>query len=351
MGRSSSTRQQHSLLGLGGESVARSKFLLFGLCAGLVVVVQVVQTKVRLTPSHAHHALPSPSSRHDASRRRPDPLHAYDYHIQCKMGSSLSHPSHGSGRAQALLQHAQPPLKAPFGEDEQGPEARTKPREPDTSRLPRRAEQDVRSPSQPWPKPLSAVETAFWVEVLGNYTETAPPRRKQKAGRETPKPVNIQEWVEQGHCKHADMYLGLILDRLRPWSQGGISQRMIEEAVRLGKERTNLGSLLYQIVDGDVYAKAEGNNLDIDVYARLFLDVLQVLKLPNMEFGVFTGRDLPVMLRHEVHPIFAYASAEAFSEMLVPCPWYILPLVEEVGLRPKGWKPLDLEGFRAREGK
>jgi len=53
----------------------------------------------------------------------------------------------------------------------------------------------------------------------------------------------------------------------------------------------------------------------------------------------------------EVHPIFAYASAEAFSEMLVPCPWYILPLVEEVGLRRKGWRPLDLEGFRAREGK
>lgn len=63
MGRSSTaagTRQPRSLLGLGSESVVRSKFLLFGLCAGLVVVGQVLLPKVRLRPPHAHACLPLP---------------------------------------------------------------------------------------------------------------------------------------------------------------------------------------------------------------------------------------------------------------------------------------------------
>lgn len=65
------------------------------------------------------------------------------------------------------------------------------------------------------------------------------------------RPVNIKEWVEQGKCEHVDMYLAQILDRLQPWSNGGISRGMIEEAVRKGRERTNnFGGLHYQVGTG-----------------------------------------------------------------------------------------------------
>lgn len=42
------TARHHTLLGLGGDNAARRKFLLFGLCGALVVVVQIMLTKVRL---------------------------------------------------------------------------------------------------------------------------------------------------------------------------------------------------------------------------------------------------------------------------------------------------------------
>ena len=150
-------------------------------------------------------------------------------------------------------------------------------------------------PDQPWPKPLSPSELAHWLDVLGNYTEEAPaPAKKGSAppkgmyvcigcnvpsvgcivpanvdppplqqsinsdrrGAENPLghlpaaeggPVNIKRWVEQGKCKHADKYLGQILDRLRVWSNGGISQGMIEDAVRVGRERSGFAGLHYQV--------------------------------------------------------------------------------------------------------
>lgn len=88
-------------------------------------------------------------------------------------------------------------------------------------------------------------------------------------------PVNIKEWVGQGKCKHADLYLAQILDRLQPWSNGGISRGMIENAARKGEERSNFGGLHYQIVDGNVYARSEGNNYWVEFYAGLFANTLR----------------------------------------------------------------------------
>lgn len=159
----------------------------------------------------------------------------------------------------------------------------------------------VRTPEQPWPKPLSPAELAHWLDVLGNYTEAAPAGSKKGAapndmyvrlspafcaffntphhmkmhrrayrpalppqshtpsdtrGVENPLghlhaskdgPVNIKRWVEQGKCKHADKYLAQILDRLRVWSNGGISRGMIEEAVRVGRDRSGFAALHYQV--------------------------------------------------------------------------------------------------------
>jgi hypothetical protein len=50
--------------------------------------------------------------------------------------------------------------------------------------------------------------------------------------------------------------------------------------------------------------------------------------------------------------MFAYASGDAFTEMLVPCTWYVLPLAASVAQeQEKGWAPLGLEAFKARAGK
>ena len=163
-------------------------------------------------------------------------------------------------------------------------------------------------------------------------------------------PVNVKKYVAQGKCQHADLYLGLILHRLQSWSRGGISQEMVHEAFRQGAKRSGFASLLFQILDGEVWGKAERNGLYMDQYALLFRETGKHLKLPNMEFAVHNGHDLPVMKKHEVHPMFAYASADAFSEMLLPCPWYVLPAANEVRSHPD-WAPLDLEGFEARPTK
>lgn len=53
--------------------------------------------------------------------------------------------------------------------------------------------------------------------------------------------------MEQGKCRHADKYLAQILDRLRVWSNGGISRGMIEEAARVGRERSGFAALHYQV--------------------------------------------------------------------------------------------------------
>ncbi len=66
-------------------------------------------------------------------------------------------------------------------------------------------------------------------------------------------PVNIKQWAEQGKCKHADMYLAQILDRLRPWSRGGIAWGMVEEAVRKGRDRSRFAGLHYQVSWVDIY--------------------------------------------------------------------------------------------------
>ena len=49
--------------------------------------------------------------------------------------------------------------------------------------------------------------------------------------------------------------------------------------------------------------------------------------------------------------MFAYASADAFTEMLVPCTWYVLPLAATVAEEAATWAPLPLEEFKARAGK
>ncbi len=49
--------------------------------------------------------------------------------------------------------------------------------------------------------------------------------------------------------------------------------------------------------------------------------------------------------------MFAYASADAFTEMLVPCTWYVLPLAATIAEEAATWAPLPLEEFKARAGK
>lgn len=49
--------------------------------------------------------------------------------------------------------------------------------------------------------------------------------------------------------------------------------------------------------------------------------------------------------------MFAYASADAFTEMLVPCTWYVLPLAASVAANQDSWAPLGLEEFKARADK
>ena len=39
--------------------------------------------------------------------------------------------------------------------------------------LPKHAAQDVRSSNQPWPMPVAPEELDYWLDVLGDYTETA----------------------------------------------------------------------------------------------------------------------------------------------------------------------------------
>ena len=128
---------------------------------------------------------------------------------------------------------------------------------------------------------------------------------------------------------------------------------MVEEAARQAKAKSdNWASLLYQIIDGRVYAKNDGADMYIDRYAGLFINTLRYIKMPNIEFALHNGKDLPVILRHEVHPVFAYASADAFAEMLLPCPWYVMALANAVGNQEQeGWEPMDLETFKRREGK
>lgn len=172
-------------------------------------------------------------------------------------------------------------------------------------------------------------------------------------------PVNLKAWVQDGKCQHADKYLALILDRLLPWSnsnsdgRGGISARMVEEAARQAKANSDgYASLLYQIIDGRVYAKNDGADMYIDRYAGLFINTLRHIKMPNMEFALHNGKDLPVILRHEVHPIFAYASADAFVEMLLPCPWYVMALAAAIGNQgEQGLEPMGLEAFKKRKAK
>lgn len=52
--------------------------------------------------------------------------------------------------------------------------------------------------------------------------------------------------------------------------------------------------------------------------------------------------------------MFAYASADAFTEVLLPCTWYVLPLAAEIsssaGAKGAKWAPLPLEEFKARSG-
>ena len=55
-----------------------------------------------------------------------------------------------------------------------------------------------------------------------------------------------------------------------------------------------------QIIDGNVYGRAEGKSMYIDRYAGLFANTLRHLKMPDMELALHNGMDLPVMLKHEV---------------------------------------------------
>lgn len=50
--------------------------------------------------------------------------------------------------------------------------------------VPMPAHAQVRTPDQPWPKPLSPAELAHWLDILGNYTETAPAGKKGAAPKD-----------------------------------------------------------------------------------------------------------------------------------------------------------------------
>jgi hypothetical protein len=137
----------------------------------------------------------------------------------------------------------------------------------------------VRSPQDPpfnpydarVPSPLTAEELSFWLDILGNFTEEATMGRPRPGpqlpevtvrdsrgcpgGRASemcghadcgvavllcalpssgqtsadlafvlpPKggPVGIRQWIETGRCRHADVYLAHILQKLEPWSNRG----------------------------------------------------------------------------------------------------------------------------------
>lgn len=54
--------------------------------------------------------------------------------------------------------------------------------------------------------------------------------------------------------------------------------------------------------------------------------------------------------------MFAYASADTFNEMLLPCTWYVLPLAatiadEQTARGGNSWAPMPLADFEARSGK
>lgn len=49
-----------------------------------------------------------------------------------------------------------------------------------------------------------------------------------------------------------------------------------------------------------MYARSNGNDLYIEMYAGLLVHTLRHLRLPDMEFALHNGKDLPVMQKHEV---------------------------------------------------
>jgi hypothetical protein len=155
----------------------REKLVICFIVVGFVFIMQQVLTKVRDFMCHR------------ASPRVNSPPFMKRYLIffgtkktQVISVSSSAKDKTGSVTLQSSNEETRP-LHATYGEDEkvaavEMPLLKTG---PDPSLLPPRADQDLRSPDQPWPKPLSLAETSFWLNLLGNYTEAAPARKLRMA--------------------------------------------------------------------------------------------------------------------------------------------------------------------------
>ena len=203
-------------------------------------------------------------------------------------------------------------------------------------------------------KPFNDEEVLYWINFLTNHTLenrenygtndfTSKETQKTKIypvyeNGDTSKqirPKSLFQWYNEGRCEGANLYLPYLLKQYQTWSnadqtRGGITKGMTDRSLSTGKSRSGFASLLYQILNDKLYSTFLGNKLYMDSYAALLFNTLTYISTPNTEFVVHNGKDLPVMLKHEVNPIMAYASADAFTEILIPCPWYILPLSQEI---------------------
>jgi hypothetical protein len=51
-----------------------------------------------------------------------------------------------------------------------------------------------------------------------------------------------------------------------------------------------------------------------------------------------------------VHPILAYATGDAYTEILIPCQWYVFGAAVRVALE-YDWKPIPYEAWLAKQKK
>lgn len=49
--------------------------------------------------------------------------------------------------------------------------------------------------------------------------------------------------------------------------------------------------------------------------------------------------------------MLAYATGDAFAEVLVPCPWYVLELAKKVLEEREQWKPMARHDFKDKMGR
>lgn len=58
--------------------------------------------------------------------------------------------------------------------------------------------------------------------------------------------------------------------------------------------------LSLQVIGGQVYGRSRGNGLYSEFYAGLLDHTLRHLQVPDVEFALHNGKDLPLLAKHEV---------------------------------------------------